>query len=155
MKMKNLEKDEVILFETEGTINNSKSKNDIIITNKAIFIESKGILKSKKEIKLDEIKMYRENVQININKEELIIQTIKEKVTIKCDSQKNAKKIVNIIKDLKCGSKIVRAHKKVKDAEKDIEAIIGITATIGKAAYRTLEISKKVPKIPKNVKFKK
>ena len=148
MKVKNLENDEVIILETEGFINKNKNISKIILTNKEIIIENKGLLKQKKNIKFEDIKMYKNNVQIKLNQDELAIQTTKENISIKCDSNKTAKKILNIIKEGKCGSVLQRAHTKIAGAEKEIIAVTGIATIAGKAVYKALEASGKVPKNP-------
>lgn len=115
-----LKNDEVILFEGQVTYKEIKSEVKFILTNKKMVIEKeKGLFKKKFKlidtILLDDIKIFKNDVQVKNNKEEVLIQTIEKNITFICSDISEAKKIVGEIIDIKTDSNSYeRGKNKVK-----------------------------------------
>lgn len=149
--MKNciLKSEEIILLKESVTLENIKPNVQLTLTNeRMIFEQEKGLFHKKLKvmdiISIDDIKIYKEKVQIKQKKKMIMMQTIDKNITFSCMNTFVAAKIMNEIIHLKTGSnllergkgKIKKAMNVVNDTKDIVIAIGGIIATIGAFMHR-------------------
>lgn len=106
MNRNKLENDEVIIFEKNIIFGKKNYEGILILTNKNIILKKeKGIfikkLKVVDNIKIDDIKVYKNNVQIKQDKITIKIQAINKNYEFNCKNSKDAKEIVKEVINIK------------------------------------------------------
>lgn len=116
MKKIELASDEVILY--EGLVKyGSLNKNvKLTVTNKRmVFEKEKGLFKKYfyvfEEVYINNIKVFKEEVQIKQNKENITIQAIEKNINISCSNNVEAKRIVEEIVNIRTGSSLFERRK--------------------------------------------
>ena len=155
-----LENDESILFVKQVVVEEFKSEVKFTLTSKKmIFEKEKGIFKRKLKvidiIPLTNIKVYKEEVQIKQNEENVIIQTIDKNITLSCSNKAEAKNIAEEIINIKTGSnKFGRTSKKatrvVKDVGNVVKGVGSVLKGVGEVAAAVVAIAVPVYKAWKN-----
>ena len=129
-----LEKDEVILMDTDEVNYNSNNLHLILTSKKIIFeqTETKGLFKTQTKTKiidiimLDNIKIYKEKVQVKQKGCDVFIQTIEKNFSIIFDSRIDAMKFVTKIIDTLTDTTISdRGANKVKKAINKVDDVLG------------------------------
>ena len=131
-----LDNKEVILYEGHGYYEEIKKDIKLILTNKKIVIERMGGL-FKKELKLvgiEDIKIYRDKIQVKRQNDMVIIQTIDKNISILFDKDKNAHELEREIINAKSGtSSLDRSKskfKKVVNFVKDNKEVVSVLASV-------------------------
>ena len=112
-----IENDEIILLEEQVSILPFSKNVKLIITNKKIlFMKKKGLfnkkLKPMEIIPFEEIKNYKDKIQVKQNKTIVSIQTIEKNIEFTCSNKLKAKKVVEEIINAKTGTNILQRGKK-------------------------------------------
>lgn len=124
--------DEVILFEGFVKYGKLNKKTKLTLTNKRmIFEKEKGLFKKYfcvfEEVYINNIKVYKEQVQVKQNKENITIQTIEKNISISCFNSADAKNIVEEIINIRTGSSTLeRSKNKIKTVLGNIGEFVGI-----------------------------
>lgn len=124
--------DEVILFEGIVKYGKLNKKTKLTLTNKRmIFEKEKGLFKKYlsvfEEVYINNIKVYKEQVQIKQNKEIVTIQAIDKNINISCSNNVDAKRIVEEIINIRTGSTSLERNKnKINKALNSLSDIIDI-----------------------------
>lgn len=144
MKLNELDKDEVILYESKNLKNET-----ITLTNKKIIIEKpKHLFTKKQKINLENIKIYKDKVQIKQKTTKLIITTIDKNIEYNCKNVIEAKKIIEQIITLKTGKNIIdRTTNKTIKITKNLKNIALVTAAIASAPSAIKQIKQNGKKI--------
>ena len=127
-----IETNEVILLEDTVTYSEGKGSLQLTLTSKKIiFQKEKGIIHKEKEIidiiKLEDIKIYNNKVQVQQKSNEVNIQTISKNVKISFYSVLKAKEFVTKIIDTITGTTITeRSKDKIKSALDTVDDVLGI-----------------------------
>ena len=130
--MYNLEKDEVILYEGNITIEGIKKSVKFTLTNKnMLFAKERGIFNKKLKIyeviPISNIKTYKGNVQVKQKKNNITIETLDKMIDFTCPSAIEGQKIVNDILYAKTGKNIIeRSNSKIKNTLKKFNDSAGI-----------------------------
>ena len=134
-----LDNKEVILYEGHGYYEEIKKDIQLVLTNKKIVIERMGGL-FKKELKLvgiiplEDIKIYRDKIQVKRQNDMVIIQTIDKNISILFDKDKNARELEREIINAKSGtSSLDRSKsefKKVVNFVKDNKEVVSVLASV-------------------------
>lgn len=147
--MYNLEKDEVILYEGNITIEGIKKSVKFTLTNKnMLFAKERGIFNKKLKIyeviPISNIKTYKENVQVKQKKNNITIETLDKMIDFTCPSAIEGQKIVNDILYAKTGKNIIeRSNSKIKNTLKKINDSKEIILTIAGIVIPLLHRRKK------------
>lgn len=104
-----LEGDESLIIETIVKYVQINSNVKLTLTNKKIIVEKeKGLFKKKfkviEKILYDDIKVYKNKVQLKQNKSMVIIQTYKKNISLVCKNIFEARKLMEEIKTIKTGA---------------------------------------------------
>ena len=127
-----IETNEVILLEDTVTYSEGKGSLQLTLTSKKIiFQKEKGIIHKEKEIidviKLEDIKIYNNKVQVQQKSNEVNIQTISKNVKVSFYSVLKAKEFVTKIIDTITGTNITeRSKDKIKSALDTVDDVLGI-----------------------------
>ncbi|MGN1227854.1 MAG: hypothetical protein ACI4TX_04340 [Christensenellales bacterium] len=143
MKNYEIEKDEVILF--EDTVNHSDYADSLQLTltsKKLVFEKGKNAQNKKGElieiIDLQDIKIYKEKVQVSQKNTDVAIQTINKNFTITFSGVLNATNFVNKIVDTITDSTLMeRGSKKVKSVLDFADKTLGLN--VKKSVTNALE----------------
>lgn len=155
-----LKNDEVILYEGQVSFEKLKSNINFTLTNQnMIFEKEKGIFKKKLKvidmIPIENIKMYKEKVQIKQKNSTIKMQTTDKNVAFTCSNALEAKKIIEEIINIKTDSNTLdRAVKKANNLKKNLKSIANLSLAcimIPKAAIEIKENGKEIVKILKNI----
>ena len=147
--MYNLEKDEIILYEGNITIEGIKKSVKFTLTNKnMLFAKERGIFNKKlkiyKVIPISNIKTYKGNVQVKQKKNNITIETLDKMIDFTCPSAIEGQKIVNDILYAKTGKNIIeRSNSKIKNTLKKINDSKEIILTIAGIVIPLLHRRKK------------
>lgn len=147
--MYNLEKDEVILYEGNITIEGIKKSVKFTLTNKnMLFAKERGIFNKKLKIyeviPISNIKTYKGNVQVKQKKNNITIETLDKMIDFTCPSAIEGQKIVNGILYAKTGKNIIeRSNSKIKNTLKKINDSKEIILTIAGIVIPLLHRRKK------------
>lgn len=134
-----LEKDEIILLEGQARVEEFKSEVRYVLTSKNILFEKeKGILKKSLKvvykIPLENIKVYKDKIQIIQKKSDILIYAIDKTITISCSNTMEALKIKEKIIEAKTGhSKFKRGINKVAKVIADNPEVVTACVTVGVA----------------------
>lgn len=131
MKNSKIDADEVILFEDDITNSDLNEFHLILTSQKIIFEQKKGIIKQKNKIvdiiKLNEIKVYQDKIQVHQKGTTVNIQTIKNNINLSFCNILKANKFVTKIVDAISGTTITeRGINKIKGAINTIDDILEI-----------------------------
>ena len=134
-----LDNKEVILYEGHGYYEEIKKDIQLVLTNKKIVIERMGGL-FKKELKLvgiiplEDIKIYKDKIQVKRQNDTVIIQTIDKNISILFDKDKNARELEREIINAKSGiSSLDRSKskfKKVVNFVKNNKEVVSVLASV-------------------------
>lgn len=134
-----LDNKEVILYEGHGYYEEIKKDIQLVLTNKKIVIERMGGL-FKKELKLveiiplEDIKIYKDKIQVKRQNDTVIIQTIDKNISILFDKDKNARELEKEIINAKSGtSSLDRSKskfKKVVNFVKNNKEVVSVLASV-------------------------
>lgn len=155
-----LKNDEVILYEGQVSFEKLKSNINFTLTNQnMIFEKEKGIFKKKLKvidmIPIENIKMYKEKVQIKQKNSTIKMQTTDKNVAFTCSNALEGKKIIEEIINIKTDSNTLdRAVKKANNLKKNLKSIANLSLAcimIPKAAIEIKENGKEIVKILKTI----
>lgn len=154
-----LKNDEVILYEGQVSFKNSNVKFTLTNQN-MIFEKEKGIFKKKLKvidmIPIENIKMYKEKVQIKQKNSTIKIQATDKNIIFTCSNVLEAKKISEEIINIKTDSNILeRAAKKANNLKKNLKSIAKLTLAcimIPKTIMEIKENGKEIVNSLKNIK---
>ena len=133
-----LEKDEVILYESHVYIKEINSKGSIYLTltsNRIIIEEkiTKGFFSAKEEknlidiIKLEDIKVFNNKLQVTQSSDNVSLQTTNKNYNIRFDSMFSAKKFIIKINDAVTNtSSVERGVNTVKNAIDTVDDVLGL-----------------------------
>ena len=134
-----LDNKEVILYEGKGYYEEIKKDIQLVLTNKKIVIERVGGL-FKKELKLvgiiplEDIKIYRDKIQVKRQDNTVMIQTIDNNISISFDKDKNARELEREIINAKSGTTSLDRNKsrfkKVVNFVKDNKEVVSVLASV-------------------------
>ena len=134
-----LDNKEVILYEGHGYYEEIKKDIQLVLTNKKIVIERMGGL-FKKELKLvgiiplEDIKIYKDKIQVKRQNDTVIIQTIDKNISILFDKDKNARELEKEIINAKSGTSSLDGSKskfkKVVNFVKDNKEVVSVLASV-------------------------
>ena len=132
-----IENDEIILLEEQVLLLPFSKNTKLIITNKKIlFLKKKGLFNKKLKpieiIPLENIKNYKDKIQVKQNKTTVILQTIEKNIEFSCSNKLTAKKVVEEIINAKTGTNILqRGKKKLKKVINVVNDTKDIVLTVG------------------------
>ena len=151
--------DEKLIYETNVKYGKYNSNVHFSLTNQRIlFLKEKGIFRKKlktiDEILINNIKMYKDKVQIKQKRSTIFVQTFDKKYKFTCNNIFEAKKIVEEIIIAKTGNNILdRANNKINNAFqnfKKISSIIGVIALLPSGIKKLNENKDKIIDFVKN-----
>lgn len=134
-----LDNKEVILYENNAYYEEIRKDIKLILTDKKIVIErEKGLFK--KELKLveiiplEDIKIYRDKIQVNRKNNIVVIQTIDKNISILFDKDKSARELEREIINAKSGTSSLDRNKsrfkKVVNFVKDNKEVVTVLASL-------------------------
>ena len=154
MKNYKLDEDEVFLHKYPIKYKN-KNNSNLIITNKNILITAEtGLLKKTEKvidkIAINSIKIYKEKIQLKIEKNTIKLQTIEKDIEFICKNIIDAKKIEKELIDIKTNTNILdrttnRVNNIIKIARNITELVVIIKA-FPPAAKRLKKFKKQILK---------
>lgn len=129
-----LENDEVVLFEGNIVYKNDIGRHSVKFTltsKKMIFEKEKGVLKKQIEIvdiiPLQEVKIYKGEVQAKQNSSEINIQTINKNITLYFSGMFEARKVNSKIINTVSGTSMAeRGAEKIKGAIDLVDETLGL-----------------------------
>ena len=148
-------KDEPYLEKLSVKFGNNEKETQLILTDKHIvFEQEKGLFVKKYRpvyvIDIEDIKIYKDEVQISKMNKEVIIQTNEKDVSFTCGSIIDARKIMERIISIKTDSTAFdRATIKAKKIVKDALTVVSI---VGTAAIAVAKNKKAILKVVDGIK---
>lgn len=130
-----LENDESVLLEKKVFYGNKDREHKLVITNKNILFEREMGLFNKsyrvvERIPFDDIKVYKDQVQMKVRKNKIIIQTVDGDLEFRCINVMDTKVVADKISYLKTGSNFIRrTTKKAKNVVSvvtDVGILVGV-----------------------------
>lgn len=130
-----LEVDESVLLEKKVFYGNKDKEHKLVITNKNILFEREmGIFKREYKVvdrvPFDDIKVYKEQVQMKIRKNKIIVQTVDGDLEFRCINVMDTTVVADKISYLKTGANFIRRTTKkakgVLSVVRDVGILTGV-----------------------------
>ena len=144
-------KEEIILLEMFVKLENDKNDTLLTITEKNIYFEQKkGIIKKKykrvKSISIDNIKIIKDKVKIEHDKNKVTIYTKNDKISFTCSNLIDTAKVTELITKQRLGSgfleRLSKKGIKILNITKNTAMILGGTAIAAKGAKEAIKNNK-------------